>query len=821
MRVARSAVLIAVVLLLGAGAGAARADTGAPTGLHGFLLRADEPLRTSFPRTPSFAWNPVPGATGYEFQLSLGGAFRDNSIIFDDSSAKTPVEAPPLTLPWITGDPHSLYARVRALTADGATAWSDSFGFDMAPPAPPAPLPGYPGLLRWTPVEGADGYQVWLIDTKKPPILVKTNVLDEREFYDFHETPSWIGTVRWRIRAIRSDAGGRLNGIPAVTHGEWSPIYVSTNPPFTTGPIKLIGTVSDVFSDGSSSSPAHRLMPAFLWQGDQASDGTSVELFRVYVFTDKECLNTVFQSAVVGSPAYAPRAHGTVTMPTTSDAVLAARSSYLFDGAEPNGYMADGSPLPPATETTSGAAIMTSIPASSGPAAPDTGSGSAPVAAPGGGSSGASVPAPTDPGAPTDLWDTDWPSSGYYWTVIPVAAEAPNALQTAVGATGASAGSSVIPVTSTGGFNIGDVVTIGSGTTAETVSITAVAPGQLTILGKLASNHTGGETVTRSTGTLQYRDLELPQDACAAGRVMRFGKESEPALTSEGDLFATGLSSTGRLTSALHTTAFYGAPLVSWTPALGAWAYEVQYSRTQYPFRPEVDPRSGTTGYMTTGTSTVLPITPDCGKSTCTWWYRVRGFDYSVPGSQQQMSWSDPAALVVARPTFRIVGVTSATKPAKGAARERSVAPSATKVVSGNGFSLSLPSRWQKVTLKDSVVTFAYRDSVKAGGAYANLNVLSGSGRGGRTFDRWSSDLAAQVKAAFGVEPRASVVTLPAGKAVLLSAVEPTAKGSVSMLQWYVDRGANAYVLTFECASSAYARYASMLKTAVGSFRVK
>ena len=43
-------------------------------------------------------------------------------------------------------------------------------------------------------------------------------------------------------------------------------------------------------------------------------------------------------------------------------------------------------------------------------------------------------------GAPVDLWDTDWPSSGYYWTVIPVAAVSPGALKTST-ASGAAIGS--------------------------------------------------------------------------------------------------------------------------------------------------------------------------------------------------------------------------------------------------------------------------------------------------------------------------------------------------------------------------------------------
>ena len=48
-------------------------------------------------------------------------------------------------------------------------------------------------------------------------------------------------------------------------------------------------------------------------------------------------------------------------------------------------------------------------------------------------------------------------------------------------------------------------------------------------------------------------------------------------------------------------------------------------------------------------TATVLPLTPG------TWYYRVRGFDYNLPSGVQQMSWSDPEQLVVAKPKFKIV----------------------------------------------------------------------------------------------------------------------------------------------------------------------
>jgi hypothetical protein len=643
MSAARLIVACLAVLVLAPSAVAKPAQVSAPSGLHGFLLRADEPSATSFARTPAFAWNPVPGAVRYQFQLATSTTSRENAIIYS-AKVKSPVVAPTTTLPWITS---MMHARVRAILADDVSPWSERFNFDMAPPPPPRPLAsyGYPGLLRWTPVEGADGYQVWLIDVPTPQKVVFTNVLDEREFYTFHRTPSWTSTVRWRIRALRYDRDGdqRQNGIPAVTYGRWSDVYSSSNPTYTGGQIKLIGTVSDVFSAaGDSTGPAHKLMPAFLFSGDQTFDGRSAELFRVYVSTDSDCLNTVFTSTIVGGPAYAPRPFdGPLNLPTTPAGIGAARASYLRAGSEPDSFMLDG-PLVRATET-----LPASVPTVAVPMDSDTDPGGllAPSA-----TAPVQIKVATDLGAPVDLWDTESEASrGYWWTVVPVAAVAPGFISTNLSAASAAA-ATTIPVLNSTGFATGDVVSIGNPSNQETATVISSGSSTLTLAAPLKFAHGPGEPVSSGSGSLRYQDLELPQDVCKAGRVARLAKNSEPSLTASGELFATGLSSRGRLISAQRTSSFYGNPLVAWTPALGATAYEVQWSKKGYPFKPEPDPENANApGTMTLGTAAVLPLTPG------TWYYRVRGFDYSLPTNAQQMSWSDPAKIVVAKPKFVVV----------------------------------------------------------------------------------------------------------------------------------------------------------------------
>ena len=648
MFAARLAAVGLALLVLVSSAQARPARITAPTGLHGFLLRADEPSVQSFARTPSFAWNPVPGARYYQFQLSVSSSFREDGLVYEQRGLTTPVVAPSITLPWITGNPHSLYARVRAITSSSTTPWSRTLGFDVVPPAAPVPEPSFDGLLRWTPVEGADAYEVWLVDVPKREIVF-TNVLDEREFYTFHRTAAWVGQVRWRVRALRVDKADSANpqvrlpnALPASTYGPWSPVYSSTNGPDVGGPIRLVGTVSDVTATGDSS-PAHRLMPAFVFTGDQSLTGTSAELFRVMVFTDRQCLNRVYTSSVVGGPAYAPRPFGSLPLPVSDTDLVTARQTYIVSAAvQPNAFTFDGDSFP-ANESMSPATATTAVPVDS-----DTNP------------SGNGTPPPTSPtqvtitgtvGAPIDLPDTSWPEGGYYWTVVPVVAVSPGSLQTTVAASGAAAGGSTVSVVSSLGFQPGDTVQIGSGPSQDSATITSVGPGVLNVAAPLKFAHGTGDAVVRSGGNLRYVDLDLAQDACAAGRVQRFGISSEPSLVSSGALFASGLSSTGRLTAGTRSHAFYGSPLVAWTPALGADVYEIQWSKRRSPFTPQPDPgNQNALGRLTLGTSAVLPLAPG------TWYYRVRGFDYSLPSGAQAMSWSTPARIVVAKPKFKVVG---------------------------------------------------------------------------------------------------------------------------------------------------------------------
>lgn len=546
---ARWTVLAALALALVAPASApARqaARLSAPSGLKAFSLNYNEPASRTFPLTPAFSWKPVSRAGNYEFQLAASSSFRDDSILWSSSTLAMPYVSIPLALPWVTGHPYSLFARVRARTQLGTTPWSADFGFNVRWTQIPAILPAPNGLLRWTPVDGAAEYEVTettvpietTLPAGKKTYLVATNVADMRDWYTFHQGLNWVGTVYWRVRAVRVTYGTSQNGETSTSYGPWSNLFQTHATPPTASRIALDGSVSDVI--GTIAKPAaHMLMPGLAWSGSLPLYDMSFELYRTYIFSDKDCVDPVFIGSIVGSPAWAPRLSGALVLPRNAHELAAARAGFLADGDQ--GQPSLDSSLHPVTsnENLGG----------------DVASGG---------------------GAPRrlDLWDRKWPSGVYYWTTVPVRWF----------------------------FDV--------------------------------------------NSNIEYWDAESPQDACAAGRIGTFGRISDPIPTGSTSAYVTGLSLSGRTMSAMasRSSRFYGTPLVTWTPALGADLFEVQVSRTRYPFQAARKP------LITPTASTVLSLTPGL------WYYRVRGIDLQMPTGAQGMAWSSVRSLRLAKPVFRVVG---------------------------------------------------------------------------------------------------------------------------------------------------------------------
>jgi hypothetical protein len=398
--------------ILGSGPTPVHTVTTAPTGLHAFLLRPDETALKYYPRTPSFSWDPVSAKGGtYDFELSTSRSFNDSSVLFSYTKLKIPAVAIAHQLPWMTGVPYALWAHVRWESANGkiVTPWSDDFGFNMrwTDNDYPQQLTAPEGLIRWKPVEGATRYEVLYPDIAgTTSFQTTTNVADEREFFTFHNQFGYA-TIHWRVRAVRyiDDKDLLKNGLPRVSYGPWSKTFTTVNPPQTLGTLGPTDTVSDTWDKKGHPASPHDLTPGFAWSPTAAATSPYVgaygsTLYRVYIFTDDHCVNTVFTGSIVGSPAFAPRTVGGVFNLPQDTTTLATWDSapYLIQlgGTEGRSYDATGQPVKP--NETPGSSVSTKATTASGASTS---------------SSDAAV----------DLWDSGWPNGRYYWTVVPVRVE--------------------------------------------------------------------------------------------------------------------------------------------------------------------------------------------------------------------------------------------------------------------------------------------------------------------------------------------------------------------------------------------------------------
>jgi hypothetical protein len=515
------------------------APLAAPSGLHGFVYRANEqPVARSYTQLPAFAWEPVGGAARYEIQLATSGTFAESTMLVDDSTVATPVTSLQMQVPWMTGQPYALWVRVRALRGTQVSRWSAPFGFNTSWKEIPSQLPAPNGLIRWKPVEGASAYEVWF-----PDIALRfrtlTNVADEREYWMLMGAGG-ARVIHWRVRALRYVKDAKLpNKIQVVTYGPYSPRFTSiNNTALLSTPLQGTHTVSDV----DSTQQPHALMPAFAWNGN--GNGLS----RVYIFSDRGCVNSVTVGSLVNGPAWAPRFAPPLALPTAAG----GQASY---GAQANAEMTDYTKIVTAEEAGS---------------SPSSSSGAGGSASP---SAGSDPSFTTDPGT-IELPDIGWPSGRYWWTVVPV------------------------------------------------------------------------QVLQSPTGDLVYRDAELPQDACAAGRVWSFGIQSMPVTKTEnGGPFASGQNGSRVVSAATKTPSFVQLPVITWTPVLGAQAYEIQLSRRLYPWHTEV-----------TQAAVVPSVTLKLTKQQSgTWYYRVRGINGYLPGTAIKMTWSTPAALRISGDRFVVV----------------------------------------------------------------------------------------------------------------------------------------------------------------------
>ena len=162
MRTARLLTLLAAMLTLAVGAGSARSADSAPTGLHGFLLRADEPCEDELLAHAVVRVEPGarrPRTTSSSSRSAIRSATTRSSTRSRRHDAGRRAAAHP-AVDHAARRTRSMRACARSLP-DGATPWSANFGFDMVPRCRRRRRSrAIPGCIRWTPVEGAAGYQV-------------------------------------------------------------------------------------------------------------------------------------------------------------------------------------------------------------------------------------------------------------------------------------------------------------------------------------------------------------------------------------------------------------------------------------------------------------------------------------------------------------------------------------------------------------------------------------------------------------------------------------------------------------------------------------
>ena len=150
------------------------------------------------------------------------------------------------------------------------------------------------------------------------------------------------------MRAKRTVYGEVASGLQTTTYGPWSPLYTDVQPPLALGTLANLATVADTVNTTGSGS-AHGLTPGFAFGGDRGglmdyAFAQPAELYRVYVATDRDCVNIVYRGAIVGSPAYAPRLNGPLALPQTDQDVARARTKALDFGGEGAAFMLDGTP---------------------------------------------------------------------------------------------------------------------------------------------------------------------------------------------------------------------------------------------------------------------------------------------------------------------------------------------------------------------------------------------------------------------------------------------------------------------------------------------
>ena len=138
----------------------------------------------------------------------------------------------------------------------------------------PQPIQTYPGMSRWSVVDGATSYQVWFPAIRKI-VGMRTNAVDHREFYAFHQQAAVTTPVSWRVRAVRNLYGKIPTGPtrPSATARGARPTR-PTNPAIVDGVVAPSFAAADTTVSNAKTPALHELTPGFAFAGTRAGTGT-------------------------------------------------------------------------------------------------------------------------------------------------------------------------------------------------------------------------------------------------------------------------------------------------------------------------------------------------------------------------------------------------------------------------------------------------------------------------------------------------------------------------------------------------------------------
>ena len=297
-------------------------------------------------------------------------------------------------------------------------------------------------------------------------------------------------------------------------------------------------------------------MPAFVYRGNTSIWNTTHELYRVEVFTDEDCLNTVFIGAITGAPAYVPRPTGPLGLPTDvpgrdrcpDDLPQERQRAHVHHGGRGRGEDQRAGQVHRAADRE-----------------------------------------PHQPPGGADRKRREGRPLGQQLVRRPLLLDG-DARRTSSRRTSSRrrsrsrrfGGDTTINVVDSTGIVAGDAVRIGS-------------PGELGVVKSVAGNHDHARPSAIGNSHLPgdarrsarrrrqtTRSAELTQDACASGRRLTFAKESEPVVTGSAAPYASGLSPEGKLVAAAKREAAVLRPA----------ADRVAAGRRRRPVRGAVEPEA-------------------------------------------------------------------------------------------------------------------------------------------------------------------------------------------------------------------------------------